>query len=89
MRDDEIPNQHTTAVRLAPMTPDEELRHLRAQVTELQSRGTKQLIDARAAAFEMAAERCEWFALTLRSDLGIAAARDCAQEIRSLAKNVP
>lgn len=87
MNDDQIPNQHERA-RLAPMTPEEELKHLRERVTELQARGTKQLIDARAAAYEMAAKVCDQVASMCFGPSSYAASK-CADEIRKLAKNVP
>jgi hypothetical protein len=63
-----------------------ELRALREQVASLQTGQTAHLLAARAAAFEAAALRCESFAQQLRIDSAIAAAHDCALEIRALAK---
>lgn len=58
----EVPNQHAKAdpatLRLS-LTLEEEVVILRARVTELQARGTEQLVAARAAAFEAASRECD------------------------------
>lgn len=84
----DVPNQHDVKQeRLVPMSLEDEVKHLRQQVTELQARGTKQLIDARAAAFEMAAQKCDWLRTYPCNSIATASmAALCADEIRKLAK---
>lgn len=66
------------------MTDAELITHLQAQVDELQSRGTAQLIAARQAAYAMAAQECERVAEGCWN-ADASAALSCAQAIRKLA----
>lgn len=74
----------TKALRVS-LTLQEEVVLLREQVTRLQTRGTKQLMDARAAAFQAAATACLGTSVVMQDDPFGVRTR-CAERIMALSK---